>query len=169
MRYFLLVALLTIAASAASAQTYQWTDKGGGLHFTDDPDNIPPSYRNRAKEIDVEPPAALETPPAETPPASASEGSTDKDGHDEQWWRFSYRSLREEIRSIEEGLPDKRERLNELRRKKAIYSKPSDRVAYYALMDEIKSDENRIAELRKQLSDLDIEASKAGVPFEWRN
>jgi hypothetical protein len=35
-------------------------------------------------------------------------------------------------------------------------------------MDEIKADENRVAELKKKLSDLDLEASRAGVPLEWR-
>ncbi len=167
MRYLLLLACLTIVAATANAEIYQWTDKKGGINFTDNPNNIPPAYRNKAKEIDVAPSIDVKTPPqAIQAPVDSSPG--DYGGHDEKWWRSSFRAIHEEISSIENRLPDKKQRLEELRRKRTLFQKPSDRVAYYNLMDEIKADEQRIAELRKKLDDLDLEASRAGVPLEWR-
>ena len=32
----------------AIAQTYRWTDRQGVIHFTDNPEAVPPAYRKRA-------------------------------------------------------------------------------------------------------------------------
>jgi len=34
-----------------SGQFYKWTDSAGVIHYTNDPDAIPPQYRNRLEEI----------------------------------------------------------------------------------------------------------------------
>lgn len=50
MKRTLLAFLLTLSAALpAAADTYQWTDGKGVVHFTDDPSTIPPRYRRKAK------------------------------------------------------------------------------------------------------------------------
>lgn len=168
MRIIVLLAGVMAMATVAQAGVYEWTDSKGGAHFTDNADKIPPKYRNNAREIDPQPviqtkeePAAAIAPSMEKSPQSYGE-------HDEMWWRSSYKTLRDEIKSIQDNLPGKRDRLTELRRKKAIFSKPSGRIAYYDMLKEIQGNEARVTELQKQIADLDTKAAKAGVPLGWR-
>ncbi len=72
------------------------------------------------------------------------------------------------MKSIQDNLPAKKEKLAALGRKRTLYHKASDRTAFNALNDEIAKDEARLTELQNNLSDLDSEAAKAGVPLEWR-
>jgi hypothetical protein len=49
MRKLLLVMmLLTTVTTVAQADTYQWTDSAGTVHFTDSPGNIPAEYRKNS-------------------------------------------------------------------------------------------------------------------------
>lgn len=175
-RISLIAGMLVIcAATATYAATYEWTDAAGVLHFTDNPDSIPARYRDRVKEresIRGEPPAAGQdgsvnvTPPPGTPPVAAT--PTEYGGHDETWWRGRFGGLHRLIKGLEDGLVAKRARLEELRRKRALYQRGSDRAAYYALMKEIDGDEATVKESQKSLDDLNDEASREGVPAEWR-
>lgn len=48
MKYIVLVpAFLLCAYTIVSAETYKWEDKDG-MHFTDNPQSIPPKYRDKA-------------------------------------------------------------------------------------------------------------------------
>lgn len=47
MRLLLLLLLITLPASA-DAEIYTWK-QGGATHYTNQPDTIPPRYRNKAK------------------------------------------------------------------------------------------------------------------------
>lgn len=40
-----------LAAAAAAAQLYQWTDADGTVHYTADLSSIPPAYRDGAREL----------------------------------------------------------------------------------------------------------------------
>lgn len=61
-----LVWLLGVSVSSALAQLYRWTDDSGKVHMTDNPETIPPAYRNRVRS------SAPETPVAETPAITPS-------------------------------------------------------------------------------------------------
>jgi hypothetical protein len=176
MRSFLLLIGILFIIAAAHAATYEWVDSQGVIHFTDDPDKIPFKYRNKARQLDLTPaPGEKELPPAQPPrqpavesvPAADNAGSL-YGGHNESWWRASFKAWRDEMKTIQENLPGKKERLNVLRRKRIIYQKPGDRTAYYDLSAEIEKDEARIKEVQNQLAALDAEADKSGVPLEWR-
>jgi hypothetical protein len=168
MRIIFLLASVLAMATFALAEVYEWTDSQGGVHFTDNADKIPAKYRNKAREKDMQPeieirdePAQAVTPAAQSTPSSYGE-------HNEMWWRASYSGLRDEIKTIQENLPDKREKLTQLRRKREIYQKPSGRIAYYDMLKEVERDESRVKDLQRELADLDDKAAKAGVPLEWR-
>src|SRR2546430_9898889 len=40
---------LCLTATAAAAQLYRWTDGEGTVHYTADPDTIPPAFRDAAE------------------------------------------------------------------------------------------------------------------------
>ena len=152
---------IMLMAAVASADTFQWSDSQG-VHFTDDIDKVPAKYRNKAQKVDVTPVIQQEQT-EEQAPAAKTHG-----GQGEEWWRSRFRALRDEMKSIQDKLPEKKEKFASRHRRYVIFSKPSDRVAENDLDNDIKNDEARIEDIRRQLADLDVEASKAGVPMEWR-
>ena len=165
----LIVMVPFVLTLAGEATTYEWVDDGGVVHFTDNSDNIPAKFRKRVKELDsgrsgeVKAPAA----PAQESTTSSQEGSAGG-GHGVRYWQSSYSSLRAEIKSLEDGLASKREKLNQLRRKRIIYGRTSDRVAYNDMDQEISRDETVLKGLQEKLKALDAEADNAAVPREWR-
>ncbi|MBT1077141.1 DUF4124 domain-containing protein [Geobacter grbiciae] len=171
------LAVVTAFSGAARADTYRWVDDKGVVNFTDNPDLIPSKYRKRVRKSPsmTSPAPSLEstTPKPLSQPQSPSvlKGSAPKlpGGFSEQEWRSRFATLRSELKALQDGLPKKREALDQLHRKRTIYQRPQDRVAYNEQMEKIERDEARIKELEVQLSALDNEASRAGVPFEWRN
>jgi hypothetical protein len=158
-----------VMAVVAHAADYEWTDSQGGLHFTDNLDKVPAKYLNKVRKLDVKPVIQEKEQPSQPEQMSiAPEAQNLFGGHDEMWWRSSFKALRDEMKSIQDNLPGKTERLTELRRKLYIFSKPSTRVAYNDMDGEIGKDEARVSELQKKLADQDESAAKAGVPLEWR-
>jgi len=155
--------------AVAHADTYEWTDSQGGLHFTDNLDKIPANYLNKVRKVDVKPVIQEKEQPSQLEQKSiAPHAQKLFGGHNEMWWRSSFDSLRKEIKNIQDGLPEKKKGLNELRRNYVIFSKPSTRIAYNDLNADIEKDEARVTELQNRLADLDNSATKAGVPMEWR-
>jgi hypothetical protein len=72
------------------------------------------------------------------------------------------------LKNLNDQIAGKKKELEDLRRRRMLYQKPSDRVAYYALMDEIGRDEEQVKVLQKSLDDLESRADAAGVPRDWR-
>ncbi len=158
-------------ATAAFADTYKWIDSEGGMHFTDSLDNVPAKYKSKVQKMEVTPVIEKTEERPSQPVTTVPEGKKAVSlygGHNETWWRSSFESLRNEMKSIQDALPAKKEQFTTLHRKYIIYNKPRDRVASNEINAEIKRDEARLEELRKKLSDLETEASNVGVPTEWR-
>jgi len=167
----LLLVLLLAAASDARGAIYEWTDADGVVHFTDNHGSIPAGYRKKARKVENTEEPAVAFPASGMPqpvPQTVGPSQSSTGGHDEGWWRRSFSSLRFEAKALQDGLPAKQAKLAELRRKHAIYEHGSDRAAANALEAEIAADQTRIAELQKKLDELDLEASRAAVPLEWR-
>lgn len=174
MKYLVVVLLTITVVSIVEAETYEWVDSTGVTHFTDDPDRVPAKYRARVKERasvkgeeSPSTPAQQPAPVAEKPlvPPQQQEAYG---GHDGAWWRNSFRSLRKEQKSLQDKLPEKKEQLAAIHRRRVIYQKASYREAFNKLNQEIKDDEARIQELQDKLDALDRDATTAGVPKEWR-
>ena len=168
-RGFILLVGIMVMAAVTHADTYEWTDSHGGLHFTDNLDNVPTNYLHKVRKVDVKP--VIQEKEQSSQPEQKSIAPHAQNlfgGHDEMWWRSSFNALRDEMKNIQDGLPGKKKGLNELRRNYAIFSKPSTRIAYNDLYADIEKDEARVAELQKRLAELEDAAAKAGVPMGWR-
>lgn len=173
MRLVIAILITMFTFSAAWATVYEWVDQEGVVHMTDDADKVPSKYRKvmKAREIDTRevatPPPAPEGQTVGVPvlpPAQAESYG----GHDENWWRASFREARESIRVFQDQIADKKKSLDELHRKRVLYQKPGDRVAYFTLADEIAKDEETAKGLNADLARLNSKADGAGVPLEWR-
>ena len=53
MKKLLLVLLVLVFASSASATIYKWVDKGGVVNFSDDYSKVPPDYRDKVEEMNI--------------------------------------------------------------------------------------------------------------------
>ncbi|HEX8960519.1 MAG TPA: DUF4124 domain-containing protein [Geobacteraceae bacterium] len=174
MRLLIALFVTMFAFTAARAEVYEWVDGQGVVHFTDNADKVPTKYRKKVKIIETAPPAEKTAPPArdKSPAASKKQPSERKaellGGHDEGWWRQSFRQARAQIKVIQDQLPGKKDALAALHRKRVIYQRARDRVAYNDMADEIAKDEEKIKTLQESLAAIEADADKAGVPHEWR-
>ncbi len=163
--------LVLLSFSFAYGEMYQWTDDHGVVNFTDNAERIPRKYRERARKVEVGPVTTIpsespSTPSQYAPPAPVGQGLYG--GHDEDWWRGRFLAVRKRIEALQGGLAGKRNNLEQISRKRILYQRPQDRVAYYNLKGEIEQDEKSVADLQNELQVLDQEATTAGVPFDWR-
>jgi hypothetical protein len=168
--------------SEADSRMYQWTDDSGTVSFTDNPIRIPKKYLKKVKKRDSMTGKTLSSQEQNEVTVKLPQINSEKQlfgGHDEHWWRGQFSGLRLQIKTINEALPEKKARLKELHYKKVVSNSSGmsptpitnprkHREEYMDLYHEIKGDEEKLAELEKKLAELDFDASKAGVPFEWR-
>lgn len=177
---FFLTISLVVPAPAISA-FYQWTDAKGVVHMTDDARKVPKQYKGIATRIEVkEPPrlpkaAAPEPQGAPAPPAAdlaaPATGTGEAGvpgGHDEKWWRAQFGELRSELKTLQAARSQKEQQLVELRRRRVIFQRARDRVAINEAEAQVSADDARIGDLLNRIAALDLAASKAGVPAEWR-
>ena len=192
----LMVLLVFGLTRYVSAETYQWTDSAGGVHFTDDLSKVPLKYQEKVKVRPSSAPAErpVSIPSAQQPVPEARDPRELEDrlraGKSEEWWRAAFTDLRKESKKIADELPGKREELKAQHRKYVIsmgrnpksgetepdrfFNKSptstlsKNRAAYYQLKSEIESDETRVKALDEKLKTLNLDADRAGVPMEWR-
>lgn len=178
LRIILVLIIAVMAAGPLWGETYEWTDSKGVVNFTDDLDKVPAKYRTKVRERESvrSEEGAIPSPGGSEPvmqqtgkvPPPSSPPVTVYGGHGQGWWRGQYASLRQGIKAIESSLAEKRDKLAELKRKRIIYQRTRDRVAYNQLEAEIKNDEAQLKEVQDKLNALDDEANKGGVPQDWR-
>jgi len=53
-RFIFVLLFLFISASCASAAIYRWVDEKGVVNFTDDYSKVPPEYRNKVEEVNIQ-------------------------------------------------------------------------------------------------------------------
>lgn len=61
--WLILLCLLWVSVIPGLAEVYRWTDEAGRVHFTDNPDTIPPERRGHSRQL--------------SPPTTTPEGTTD--------------------------------------------------------------------------------------------
>lgn len=173
MRYRMALILALSLLASAQAATYEWVDNQGVVHFTDDLDKIPANYQKKAIERESSMGAEKPAPPVQEKPVVSGHVPPARNvqiygGHDEAWWRSSFKGARGELDALQSRLGEKKESLSALHRKRVIFQRSRDRVAYNDLADDIAHDEETLKDLQERLAALDAEAEKAGVPPGWR-
>src|SRR5262245_65737824 len=75
----LLLCVISLPVMVSVAQIYRWTDETGRVHFTNNPDTIPPDRRPDSRQLppdrpDTSPPARV-APPVSPPSAPLPPGA----------------------------------------------------------------------------------------------
>ncbi|HJV35344.1 DUF4124 domain-containing protein [Geomonas sp.] len=165
----LIVALILLYALPVLAETYEWTDQQGTVHFTEDLGSIPKKYRKKAKVVggdESAPEVTISNEPAKGAAKAEPKGDEgDKPkklygGKDEAAWRTAFRNANYEVQQTETELATLQGRMNDT-------SKMS-RSEYLAVQNTIKHTEVRLQEARQKLDALQATANRAGVPPEFR-
>ena len=151
------------------ADIYEWTDSRGVVHFTDDQKKVPAMYRSKLKIQPADENQA--SPPAATSPRPAEPAYSEKKpfgGHTREWWRSQFQTVQAELKVAQDKLVATKEEQVALHRKRVIFKRSSDRVAYNKLSDDIAAIEDQIKALQVKLTDLQKAADEVAVPSDWR-
>ena len=77
-RFIFVLLFLFIFASSASATIYRWVDEKGVVNFTDDYSKVPPKYRNKVEEVNIQ--KMGPSIPSQAPPGKANGWCTVREG-----------------------------------------------------------------------------------------
>lgn len=164
--------LLVAAAGTVLGQTYEWTDTGGVVHFTDNPDKVPRKYRGTVRVRDSLGGALEEQSPKQQPtPGTIAEppkGEPLYGGKPFSWWQGRYRELARERQGAVAQLEELKGKDVAVKRKKLILQRASDRLAVKEVQEEIVSQQERLKSIDEKIGSLEAEALRAGVPSRWR-
>ncbi len=169
--FSILIVYNFVICSYTYAVIYVWKDSEGASNFTDNPAAVPKQYQHKIKTIERSGDASTgdSEQSSSTPADSVSERRPIiYGGHDEIWWRESFKLLRQSIARIMQETDKKRQELTEIARERTLYHKPSDRLLYNRIVDDVARKELQIKELNEKLQELDNQASRNGVPRQWR-
>lgn len=171
-----IVMLVGMVAGMASAETYTWEDSSGTIHFTEDISRVPKQYRKKmkvrgdmgaavAEEPLVEQSAEAAAPgnavpSAKEPPAASEKKEELYGGKTGKSWKMEFDTLRAEISANDDQVAELDSRL-------ADTSKMS-RIEYLTIQNTIKNFKFRRSELEKKVNALNEQASRAGVPGQYR-
>lgn len=175
-RLIVFLILMTFSLPAYSATIYKWVDKEGVVNFTDDPDKVPPSFRDRVEvetRKDVQEQRAPLSPPAIAPSGKGDEILTDTYGRDETWWRDKARQLREKLKEATEKYDAAQkkymEKSDELSRRR--FGSPTQYKMNIIELDRLKEERDRyeaqVSEAKVTLEKLSREAKEAKADPSW--
>jgi hypothetical protein len=165
----LVVCILLLSASHASAEFYRWVDREGKENFTNDPAKIPPEYRNSSLPVKTDdsrvsvgdkPAVALKTP------VSVKEHK-DKYGRGEEYWHKKASNLRLKLRDLQDEYDLVLKQLEDQDQKpKKLSSKK--KTSHSSLEKKKMKLGKDIAKMRKTLEvDLPEEARRADAYPGW--
>ena len=154
---------------------YKWVDKDGVPNFTDDPENIPPQYRDQM-EKEVEDTSSAEPPASAQSPSQGSEKvrKTRKDinGKGETWWREQARLWNQQLKDATANLEAVNNKIVE--RTKTVtqkYSSPTQVNLYNAGLETLKGErakyQAQVDEAKEMLRKLAKEAEDAKADPDW--
>ena len=148
----------------AYAVIYQWTDKDGVTHFTDDVNKVPDGEvkgLKALKETTAKPPFA---PNAETPNGGAApESYGDKSI---EWWQKAFDAKNDEIQSIKDTMAKKKGFVDvfERGRRAGQIFESTEIDDYYRFKKELPDDSKKLKAVEEELDMLRRQARDAGVP-----
>jgi hypothetical protein len=193
----LLAALFALWPADSVSEVYQWTDKKGTVHFTDDPEQLPEPQRSKAlrelyekqeqekKERKSRPktPTRLKKSPVSSypnerlPPASKKkrpaptkvvEPERTSQKSEKEIWQEKADRARKEVQDLSE----KCKRLETLRdqssRNSLVYARPGDRQKHQQAIQDLEICQKDLKEAQDYLNkNLPEEARRAGIPPGW--
>lgn len=177
MKKWTVILLPLFLAQPVLADIYKWKDERGTINFTEDFGKVPAKYRKKVTIIPEGAPAGPEVTETvvDTKAKQKKDGVNDaKDGassrqekksvyggKDGDSWKAEFASLKNEIKNLEE-------RLGENKAKLAGDTSKMSRSEYLSYQLDIKRQEDRLASLKSKLNTLNDNATKAGVPAEFK-
>jgi hypothetical protein len=163
----LLVGMLLLFPLSAMAETYQWTDEHGTIHFAEDLGKVPKKFRKKVKVIGEETGTPQTTELGEEKPGEKPKAAEDTQqkkkayaGKDENAWRREFGSAKSDLQFAETQLSELQGRLNDTSR--------MSRSEYLQIQNTIKQQEIHVQGLRRKLEQLEETADRAGVPRDLR-
>jgi hypothetical protein len=184
----LVLAAVLLAAPAAEADYYKWTDERGQIHLTDDYYKVPPKFRSQVevKRLEEGSSGTMAAPPMgegevsgptgtsreEEPTTPAGEGTSaawsDWSGRGADHWSGRQRDLQAKAADLAKRLEANKEAVKSLSTTRAAYV--GGRRQRGQLEAESERLEVELREVRRMLnSGLAEEALRSGVPAEFAN
>jgi hypothetical protein len=155
---------------------YKWMDKNGVVNFTDDPEKVPPEYRDQVEREVGEDTSSAGAPTSVQSPSQSSEevGETKKDiyGMGGTWWREKAQPWNQQLKDAEANLEAVNNKIIE-RTKNNIgkYSSPTQVNMYNAGLEALKEErakyQAQVGEAKEMLKKLAKEAQDAKADPDW--
>jgi len=173
--YFILLILLAFAVPASGATVYKWVDKEGVVNYTDDFNNVSPSYRDQVeiKNYHTEGVAPAYTPGG--PSQKPQEANVDIYGRGEAWWREEVRPWREQLKEATENYENVRNQYMEQSAGLSPYNFGKMSLTQYQMLSarlgvlngEMEKYQDQIAEANEMLDKLSQEAKETKADPAW--
>ncbi len=165
--FFLLLALPSISY----ADFYQWVDKEGVTHITDDLGRVPAEYREKTtthEQTRKEDQGTVEgAPQDEDMTRKTQEKKVELYGdYTLDWWKQAFSKKNDEIAKLEEKITTKRQFVEVFeggRRFGQVFGS-SEVETYNRYKAEIPQDDTTLQNLKDELVELARKATNAGVP-----
>lgn len=178
MRSLLLVAV--IAVPAFSQTVYTWEDKDG-VHYTDDPSQVPKKQK-KVEGVVFEPRAPAKASPTTVALATPQPGSSPKEASTEFEWRDAFiaahrriETIRQSITALQASLPARTECVPQpavVSATGTVAAQPVARCQVNKLYDQLQVQIGQrrveLTSAEADLEQLDRRASMQSVPREWR-
>jgi len=164
----LVVCIMLLSVSHASAEFYRWVDRDGKENFTNNPANIPLEYRSRLLPVKIDEARVSvgDNPPVTNKMPLSVKEHKDKYGRGEEYWHDKASNLRVKLRDLqdEHDLVLKQQEGQDQKPKK-IGSKKKSHSSVEKKKMKLEKD---IAKTRKMLEvDLPEEARRAEAYQGW--
>ncbi len=170
------VLFLFLLSLSAHGVTYKWVDKNGVVNFTDDPERVPPEYRDQVeREVGEDTSSAKPATSVQSPSKSSQEvRETRKDtyGLGETWWREKARPWNEQLKDATANLETVNNKIVEksetISRK---YWSPTQYKMNMAELEKLKEERSKyqaqIDEAKEMLRKLAKEAEDEKADPQW--
>ncbi|MHC1698840.1 MAG: DUF4124 domain-containing protein [Geobacteraceae bacterium] len=164
--------LLGMFVGTVCAETYTWVDSSGTVNFTEDISQVPKKYLKKVRvRGDVSPAVSGGTESSAETASSAPESTKGLTGSNEKKeamygnktgnsWKADFDTLRAQIGATDDQVSELNTRLGDT-------SKMS-RADYLNIQSSIRNLQFHRGELEKKMKTLNEQASRAGVPGEFR-
>ena len=155
---------------------YKWVDKNGAVNFSDDPEKVPPQYRDQVEREVGEDTSSAEPPTTVQSPSQGSEevraARKDIHGMGETWWRDKARPWNQQLKDATANLEAVNNKIVE--RTKTVtqkYSSPTQVNLYNAGLETLKGErakyQAQVDEAKEMLRKLAKEAEDAKADPDW--